>query len=544
MIKPLLMACLLASMSFFVNAQEQNIEMSAPFPEPNSLESKVLQCSNGNTFLFNFRKFGLDFHLYGSDRKLIKRDNILGRVWHASLENDSYVEGMYEMNNKLVLFVVQDLALAPTLFRVSLNMETGAILDEQKIAALPKKSNSLFVKVFTGQGKISVMKDPASNHYAVLLFDHFAKETNKRLELVMFDDDKEIKRIYYTPIDEKFTYVDYITMCVSGTKVFLCTNDFNTRSKGGKESQIVVSEINASDDHFTQHRIDIETKKLKNMAGNLVYLSQQKVLNLFLYENADREKGFDNYAMQITSINSENFSIVSNKPIVQDALTAYSKEQYKDKGVYVGTPRHYIVHPDNSVTVLLEEAAVITQTYHGTNGSLKQGTSFYQLYDIGILHQDKNGLINNVSVIRKCQRTFDKVLEMNLSDKDKNSVTFQRQVLRLNDYANNGFYSYDYIQAKSGDCIIFNDNEKNFGVSITDKIDCIAAISDASTVCYKLVKGHWEKDYLWGAPNNRFDNRFTLIGSAHYMPATSTYAALIIQQKGKQKLAYIAWTKI
>src|SRR5690606_577874 len=92
----------------------------------------------------------------------------------------------------------------PELYRIQLNPDNGAITKQQKLGELPKYGMMAgYAMAFGGvdQEDFIVEKDPYSDAYAVVHYNSFAKESDKRIELVHYavenGEHVEINRSYY-----------------------------------------------------------------------------------------------------------------------------------------------------------------------------------------------------------------------------------------------------------------------------------------------------------------------------------------------------------
>ena len=70
------------------------------------------------------------------------------------------------------------------------------------------------------------------------------------------------------------------------------------------------------------------------------------------------------------------------------------------------------------------------------------------------------------------------------------------------------------------------------------------AVSQSNTVCYRMTDGSLSKFYLFGNPNDDFDNRFADISSGDYSETTGNYAVMMVERTGRKKAARIAWVHL
>src|SRR5438045_9368830 len=89
-----LLSCLICFSGF---CQSINAAYSEPFDEPDALDSKVVQCPNGNTFLFSFtKKDGIDVTVYDKSRKQIATQKLTGgeNSWDPSNMSGTMFSGV------------------------------------------------------------------------------------------------------------------------------------------------------------------------------------------------------------------------------------------------------------------------------------------------------------------------------------------------------------------------------------------------------------------------------------------------------------------
>ncbi len=531
------MIFLLSGLYFSLKAQDRSIELSSPFPEPLEMDYKLLQCHNGNTFLIQLKKFGIGFRLYGKDRKLIKEMMIPAKFWRPANMKGATIEGVYEIAGKLDIFFAQENEQVPAMYRIEISTDDGAVIDQQKIHTVAEqKSRSIFSRMGGLTAYYRVTKDPSSDHYAVIFINDFTDETNKRIEALIFDENhKLLKYLFYKPVDDKFKYVDYAGSALNGTRLLLCTDDYNTRSSGGKENNIVISESEMAADTFRHHVLNIETD-LKGLSCTIRFQGDHKKVHLLTYKTGD-EKQKNLYDV---CLNAGDLSPIYINAVSQERLSADGREKHGAKKDFHGTPINYLSNDDNSTTILLEEHSKIDYNSGG------HGITTYAIENIGVMDMDENGKVANAYQSRKCQASKKGMNEMQQVRQENTQMSdvFKRNLV-IGDDADIDFYSFNYARTQSATYIIYNTHPDNFSSDDEKKSNyCISGITGTQTICLALRNGQWVKGYLWGEPNSQFDNRFTSVGSSHFDKRTGTYAALIIDQKGKRKQALIAWTNL
>lgn len=537
--------CLLFTCTAY--AQNPTVQYSNTFEEPEQGWNKIQQLKNGKTFFFHFTKDGIEVNVY-TDKKLTSKKVLTSKLWDADKMKASVVEGLYEINGQPVIFLKQLLDRTPKLFRIVLNTNTGAIENESQIAELDKyKLTAGYAMAFGGvdEADFHVEKDPASDNYAVVNYNTFAHESDKRIEVVHYSGEngqhKELNRAFYDA--GNFKYIDYIGMTVLGDKnVFICSYGYNTAASGGKDSRIIVSRLSKGDKMFT-HKLLEFSDDFKSTQGIMQYNPGTKMLQLLtLTYMKTKSKVFSSkstsyYATLISYIDPESLFIISTKPVMNEKTSEYVVNKLGGES-YNGLPQQMIINPDNSTTVLSEEMQSEVVTRNGMSY-----TSRTYLGNIGMTVLDTKGNETGGMSVNKRQQADGAVDPLYIAAKSKGLWSYRGGIglMRIN-LENNAFMSFDYLPTPSGQYILFNDYNENYEkADNSPKRKTVAAISEANTIYYKMDNGKITKGYLFGKPANDDISKFCYIESSNYQPANSTYATLLVQRDGRKKVARIAW---
>lgn len=536
--KILLILLTLISGLQYTRAQVPKVETSAAFDEPGGIESKVIQCRNGNTFLLTFTKRdGIYTTLFDKSRKIIHSQQLEGTgVWDRKEMMRSEVEGIYEINGQIVIFLDQLDGRTPRLYRIVLDPATGALTEEAKVAEMPKYG---FVSS-TERKTFFVEKDPASDCYAVVAFDAQAHETDNRIKVLHFNGKHElINEALYTSPGHKYKYTRYIGMTVDGERqVFICCYVFNTRSSGGKASMVYASRLKAGSKEMEHHPLDV-TDDFKETQAIMQYNEYNKTIQLLTLSELETENKYMGsmqttiYQMLLTVIDPQSMSVLYNKQITGRTLSQYKVSAFNDKKGFSGLPQDMVIRDDNSATIVFEE-----QSAYYSNGSLK--ASFIQ--DMGIIHFDDKGNETDGFVVQKDQKCKSVVPALSMHDRRRNYVGFER--IAGFGYAKGGFYSYDYVVTPKHSYIIFNDHPDNFQREERKKRQNVVAISETNTICYEETNGKMKKFHLFGTPADNHETKFSFISAANYQAETHTYATLMIEKTRKKKEAKLAWVTL
>jgi hypothetical protein len=528
-------------------AQAPSVSYSLPFEEPEGLESKVFQCSNGNTMFFTFtKKEGINLTIYDSNRRVKVKKEFHGTEWEDGAMVGGEVKGIYEMSGKVVLFLQQIIKKTPMLFRIVIDPVTGVKVEDKKIGELDKYGfGAGYAMAFGGTDPktFHIVKDILSDCYAICRFDGFASESEHRIEITHYSGDhRELnKAVYELPAEHSFKYIRYLGMTVHGEKsVFISTYSFNTTSSGGDHSLVLFSRMNAGSKDFIHRPLEI-TEDFKKTEAVLQYNSGMKTLDMLLVTFVESKSKLmsnktTNYYMLIhTSLDAETMTVLFTRPVVGEKVSQYAKSVFEMKDGYSGMPQDMVINPDYTSTMTFEEIGTTT-TYSSRGGS----STSWHLGDIAVLELDGSGKETEGYVVRKRQSTGSEVAPMDQHKRSHSFMAFEPK-RGFGGWANSGFYSYDFVSTSTARYVIYNDNPDNFFKSETEKIAGIGGISGTNTICQKLANGKAEKFQLFGNPKDEDKHQFSFINSSHYLREKQTYAVMMINQVGREKKAKIAW---
>lgn len=557
-----LVACLATHLPLF--AQQFKIEKSIAFEEPEFGWNKILQLKNGNTFFFHStRRDGIEVTVYNKQRKQISTRTLESNLWDVGKMKLAKIVGLHEINGEPVLFVMQADDRQPTLYRMRLNPNTGARMNEMKMGNMPKVSFFAGYAMAFGDvdiPEIFVEKDPNSNCYAVIYFDGLAKEGNARIRVVHYDGThKQLNTANYFAPDNKYKYLRYIGAVVDSNKrVFLATYGFNGKANEDKEPGVIVSKLNVGDTKFSHTLINVsndfnDTKSvmLYNRNTNRIQLMTATFTkeNTPMWERA-YWTGVDHkfFGMSIfrclvlmSYFDAETLSTISVKPLAGSKIDAYGKQNINKDYNYNGVPQNMVLNKDNTTTVLLEDI-----TYLSTNtgaSATSSGRTHYKtkLGPVGVSELSEDGMELNGYAISKKQ-IADGTLPVLYMAGRSNGIFAYPTAPGTSTSNNNHFLSYDYIYTDKGRYVIFNDLPKNSDKDEDEeRRKAVAYVSKTNTMCYKLGDPKIEKFFLFGEPAGDDKSVFSYIASSDFNKEINTYATMIVERDGRDKQAKIAW---
>ncbi len=531
-------------------AQQPRVELSESFEEPEGGWNKVLQLTNGNTFFFHFNKDkGIEVWVYDKKRRKSSNLVISGKLWEIRKLPETTIEGFYEIGGQPVIFMHQTIDRTPSLFRLILNENTGAVETEELISSLPKyKTGSGWAMAYGGVSAMDfyVEKDPNSDCYAVVNFNSFSSESGERIEVVHYSGEKGnhkvLNRAFYDVPGGNFKYVDFIAMAVDRQAAYICTYGYHGKWSS-KDARLIISKLALTDQNFVHRQLEFSedfraTKgiMLYNPGTNLLQLLSLTELttksNILTGTSTTRMLTLMNY------IDPQTLTIISSKPLAAQMVSEHLTRQLGKESYYYGVPQQMVLNKDNTTTVLMEEMQRIVQRNASTGAVVSAKTN---LGSIGISELNDRGIEEDGHVILKLQVSAGLFYPMYMAQKSKGLWSYRRSGFR--GMHNNAFLSFDYVNTDKGRYVLFNDYPENFVKEEGKrKRKPVTTISGSNTVCYKMQHGRPESFFLFGSPG-KGQARFCYVESSHYLADKKTYATLLMQRNGREKKAAIAWVQ-
>lgn len=545
MVKVFLLVLLSLLTTRAISQEAPKISLSAPFTATNCYKSRLIQCSNGNTFLINFKKNGCDFLLFDQSRKMIKRGPLTGRLAGAGTANDSYVSNIFETDTTLSFFLSQKLAGKPAMFRIVVNARTGAVINEQKIAELSKpKSGSGWAQIFGKvHADINVVNDPATGCYALIAFDGFTEDTAARLHVDLYNAKHEqLWSNAYTKLAPEHKYVEYMAVAIKNDKLYLCTHEWTTRSYGQEESILVMTEISAQGKIFRQRKLDL-TPGLKDVSVNLLYAPSAKRIMLCLNDrDGTFKQNFERYKTTIAAIREDDFSIDYSKELNLAALDEDSRKNCSKRKDFGGSFNDWMLDEQGNPRILLSEFLTATVSSKSAYSNLTAHSSTVtEIGDIGIIQLDKNG--NQVSgyVVAHAEVSGSTLRPRIMNHSSVPGCGFGEEPKPLyEDLASDEFTSCNYIHTPAKDYVIYNIDRKEITQSLCDGIAGNNG-NRSPAALYTITNGVQKRDYLFEPPVGDDLYRSAVMKSADYAPGTKTYAVVMTEQHEKKMISHIAW---
>lgn len=532
------------------SSQVKKIEYSTPFEEPTKGWYKVVQLSNGNTFFLNFNsEDGIAVTVYKPDRKLAARKVLSSNLWDPRDMKNSTMEGIYEIAGKPVIFLQQLTDRVPILYRIQLNPENGSIEQQKEIGRLPKyKLMAGYAMAFgVDQEDFIVEKDPYSDAYAVVHYNSFSKDANKRLEVVHYTiengEHKETTRAFYDA--QNFKYTNYIGMTVHGDKsITMAAYGYNTASSGDKDSRVIVSKINKGETQFIHKNLEF-TEDFKETEGLMNYNPETGMIQLLtLTFLKQKNNGVNYYLPLISFIDPVSLQIIKKFELPMSSVNAYIKAKKVGDDDFNHLPINMILNNNNNTTtILLEEKE---------ENAINSSSTEVIFGRIAVVTLDQSGKDIDAYALMKAQIATGHPTAMFYHAKRGKglwSYVARRGTTLYTPDDNRSYYSFDYINTASNNTyIIYNDNPKNYmnGAAITDNdMKLIKPVSESVATYRKVINNmKMESGFLYGRNANDDATAFCNVESAHFRKETGVYASLMVKRNKKEKKAYISWVTL
>lgn len=526
-----------------VPTQAPSVQLSPAFPEPGEGFDKIVLLPGGNTCYLHFdKKQGIVATIYNEQRAVTATEVIRGRLWDAADLNDTEIDGIYAINNQVVIFLQQLVKYKPNLYRLVLDGNSGKLLQEDKLGELPTVLHrDVAVQENFASHDFYVSRDPNSGYYAVASFaggELQRKESaTERVQILHFTPEHQlIRRSFYTVSEKDYPYLSYMDMAVQGgEKVYLATVALNNRRALKDTSTVVViSSISKGDSSFV-HTMLPYTANFTDVHASLQYASAVNGLQVLLTTTNNQSGKTAVPANYLNYLDAGTLAFKSSQILENEKVTAFAQQKMKYTAPYTGQAQALITQEDGSSTVLLE-----SMEQFATSGSNAWNKLHTNLNDIGVSRIDAGGHEQSGYAVVKMQVANGTYEPLYFHRKKKGQWFFRNRIQVLN---TTPYLSYEYLPTPKATYIIFNDYLAYLdqGGTYQDKKP-MRYLTEANTVCYRCTDASQERLFLFGTPET-FKGYYCMLGASDYDEKKYTYATIMITRKGEEKKACIAWVK-
>lgn len=504
--KALLIFSLLYCSFLFTKAQFKQVAEGPFFEMPNSGFAKILPMRDGSTMYFHvgFKNETIEVRCYNPAHKetvatMLKPE--YGRLKAPELE------GLFEINGDAVFLISEVQEKIPVLYRLIIDGKTGKLKKEEKIADLKKVTLAMGYAV--GFGGVGIpgfysSKDPDSDNYAVAIYNSFVSDRNKRLEIVLYGNDHtEISRAYYVSEDEKYKYLNFVSMAVMGSeKVCLLVNGYNS----GKENKdILIATLNKGASSVTFGELNFPKDSI--MESGLVRYnpySKKFILAVKMYTKKSNEAVMNIVVIDPFTLKMERRSMSG----ISEKIMEKSKNIYGKKYRYTGIPVSLENNADGSFSIIYE-------TYIGGHTT-----------DIFVMNYTRNGEFINDYFIPKYFALENNVVA--------DFVSFK-----------NVYKQFAFINAEGKKYLFINDTEKNIERIKNNKEPVgIQGVNDIDAFYFTLTGNDAipERKFLVSDPGNmKRSHSKALFKASGYDKKNNLFIAVFYESEGKDGGFKLKW---
>lgn len=539
--KRLFLLAALGLSSFMAIAQFKTIAKSSSFPEPETGFFKILKDPSGATIVLHDVKSDIQVKKYDASKKLVFSKNIkLPFKSHRKIMGNT-LNQQNSLGNVTTVFTTQtDLVYissylngrVPTLERVIINLETGALKESKEIALLDKINTGSGMAMVYGNvpyPEFYVKKDPQSDNYAVVAFNSFESDRSKRIHVSLYDANHEkVSEAYYPSPGEGYKYMEVLDLYVDGNKgVSVLTSGMNTASSGGEKTGgmfIGTLKPNAS-------TIDIAQLPVEN--GGAVYSAVLRYnpvadkMFLLMHTATRTKKNSNKYYVDLATFNKDR-SDFQIKPVNIEPINTIAKTQFKRREKMEAIPQAMYMNKDGSVSLILEEIEIVVTTR--SNSSFAQ-TSYY-LKDMGVLKYDVKGNLIAAQYIPKAQKT-------NYAPTMKYYAFREDIAFPLT--AGTQYKSFSYVNAPNQGYLLYNDIAANQAkMKAGKKMTMIQSVKD----CEGYYFSNSDKGIPAGnkvIPSDKKSKNLLLFAAAYYDEVSNELIVLNRPKGNGKKGAEILW---
>jgi hypothetical protein len=523
-----------------VSAQPK-MEKSEVFDEPLSEGwTKLLLLKNGNTLYFHYGcKKGVEVIVFNKNRKKVQT-NILSNNWNANRKRRIKICGLYEINKEPVIFLQYFQDETPTLYRLRINPDNGRLIKEDKLGACAKNRKMRLIGNFDVNEEIYVVKDDASDNYAVFFTDEMNKDIDKRIKVAHYSESHKLLNTAYCKVTQSdLKYLNFIGAAVDGDKsVYLVS--WGAKNEKGKEGHVYISKFISADSTFIHKTLDF-TEDFRRTLTDLKYDHANNRLVMLSNTVAEvRGNAYTDmtttYACFLTYIDPDDLSLKGVTTLENKKVNDYMHNTLGVNEGYNGLPQRLIINKDNTLTVLMESLTRIT--IRSSKGSVVGERTV--LGNIGVSTIGADGMEKSGFAIMKRQM-FDGILEsLYMTGRDHGEWKNEPYARK---YANENLYkSCEYIRTENASYVFFNDNPKNDKKQESETKRKLADNTDLlNTICYTIKNGEAKKSYLFGEPVGKHNSRACFIEASCYDRATNTYVTVVSEQHGLKYQSRMAW---
>lgn len=361
-----------------VTAQLREVAHSKSFREIGDGYVDIVQLKNGHTALI-VKELKKPLELKVFDEKHHQKVSRQIRPKFPLLDNiGSRIRTVFEIDGKLVFFFRNVEERTPILRRMIVDPANGQIVSEENIGDLRREMWG------ASPADFYIIKDPASDRYAVALANESDKFPDKRLVVIMFDGaHKEIARARYAPERDVYDMVSFTDLAFMGQDLYCMGYASKIRSKG-KENVVVLEKLTAGENKFRHTELNFTLNKKIDQAIFRYNPVTKRIMLLTCMPDEDDWRIADIWLYHLDP-RDPNEKVAEE--ILPTALQFKTEEKLGKKRKFNALPVDMFVNDDGSYILALETFTLASE-WGIPVGHSYQGEPMLVLGDLGLLHYD------------------------------------------------------------------------------------------------------------------------------------------------------------
>lgn len=507
--------------SFSLQAQFKQIAAGPSFEEPPSGFPRLLLMKNGSVMFIRVApKESIDIRIYNAAHKEIAVTSFepsYGKLKAGQLQS------VFEINGDAVIMVSEVDGKVPVLYRIIVDGTTGKMKKEEKIAELKKLTLGMGYAMAWGSVDMPdfyISKDPESDNYAVALFNTFESDRNKRIEIVLYGSDhKELSRAYYASPDEKYKYLEYISMTVMGSdRVSVLVNGYNNK----KDREVILASLEKGATEMKFHELGFPQDSVLE-SGMVRY--NPHIKKLVVVAKMHERKSSKDAELCVAIIDPVKGKMEKRvNSGLSEEVYERAKEIFGKKYKYWGVPVNLYINNDGGFSVVYEESAIITNTSMNSGRS----SSHVETYNIVVSTYDKTAKLLKCYMIPK-----------NYWIDNPSSLSYAGGF-------GNQYKKFAYVNGADKSYILINDTRRNIEKQEKNKEPIqIQGVGDCDAFYFPLSGSDPipQRKYLFGESDDKKERNLAPFGVSVYDKANDVFIVLRLNKDGRDKSVNLIWLK-
>ena len=539
--KKILTRLLLCS-TLAANAQ-LHIEKSAPLDHvPRSWYNKILLLKSGKTARLRYSGGDvMHVYIYGQNRALEQHADIQGAYWDGA-SKDKDIDGAYEINREIVVFVRKVEERRVALYRLRINEDDGQLIKEEEIASKkvnPRATVLIGSPIYAlrktqitpgaGMGRtvIRVIKDLYSDCYAVVFSDNLDEEAEGDIKVIHFDGQhRMISQGHIRAPEDVVNSMGYVDGIVNGNaQVFIATY-----FKGSKKnaSKVYLCRLRPGDSELTKMPLSY-TEYLLSTEGQMCYNSKTNKIELLTYSLVEKKLFTnDDYKSFLSIIDPADMGVRSVVPLGDDMINSFARTALSIDADFSGAPWGMTINNKNETVVYKQEVQVTT---------LKDSRTYSPVKKMGDIGLSKFDMANREK--KGYYLPFRRFVTYAVPD------MYMKQSDRGQMYANPENYSFKYFSGEGNEYVLVNNFKKSIEGEYGAKITYYNTFNSAlNTELFVIKDDKVSRSYLFDKPgDDDYGSTASLLDGGDYVG--NVYATIVVNQISKDRAtAQIVWIEM